>query len=360
MSPYYTANTAFVVFSMMIMMAAVGFNTTLDDSSKKATRLLFLVISVAAVCEWAGNALQGADVRLIGLHKLVKFVELSCAPFIGLICGRSLSRRVQLHVPLTCIFVFHALLELRSVFTGTIWEVDAQNIYHHGPWYGVYIFFYMIGVVYYLLHGIGVFRRYQQSGGIMILLVTAFLMAGIVVSLWDNGVEIVWLVVAMAAIMLYKFYGDILQEVDGLTELGNRWAFEDYLNHYHGPGVILYVDVDDFKQVNDTHGHTVGDQCLCTLANGLRAVYGRCGRCFRLGGDEFCVVMHRDLGRVEQLNEELLRRRERNGSGLPLPDISIGYAAFDTAHESMEEALERADQAMYQVKHAHKQDRPVR
>lgn len=176
MSPYYTANTAFVVLSMMIMMAAVGFNTTLDASCKRATRLLFLVISVAAVCEWTGNALQGADVRLIGLHKLVKFIELSCAPFIGLICGRSLSRKVQLHVPLTCIFAFHALLELRSVFTGAIWTVDAQNVY------------------------------------------------------------------------------------------------------YHGTGVILYVDVDDFKQVNDTHSHTVGDQCLCTLANGLRAVYGRSGR----------------------------------------------------------------------------------
>ena len=137
-----------------------------------------------------------------------------------------------------------------------------------------------------------------ESGSVMVLLVTVFLANGIAVTLYDNNVEIIWLVVAISAIMLYKFYGDILQQVDGLTELGNRWSFEDHLKRYRGAGVILFFDVDHFKMINDTYGHAVGDKCLCTVAQGLREVYGASGRCFRMGGDEFCVVLRRDLDRA--------------------------------------------------------------
>ena len=87
MNPYYTANTIFVVLAMMIMLAAVSFNTTLDQQRKNITRALFLVISTAALCEWLDNVLDGAPAESIGLHKLVKYVELCSAPYLGLLSG---------------------------------------------------------------------------------------------------------------------------------------------------------------------------------------------------------------------------------------------------------------------------------
>ena len=356
MNPYYTANTIFVVLAMMIMLAAVSFNTTLDQQRKNITRVLFLVISTAALCEWLGNALNGTPAESIGLHKLVKYVELCSAPYLGLLCGKSLSSRVLWEKGIRCLLAFHVMLETVSLFTGQIWYVDAQNIYHHGPLYIVYIAFYCFSTVYYLVQGLQTFRRYQQSGSVMVLLLTVFLANGIVVTLYDNNVEIIWLVVAISAIMLYKFYGDILQQVDGLTELGNRWSFEDHLKRYRGTGVILFFDVDHFKMINDTYGHAVGDKCLCTVAQGLREVYGDSGRCFRMGGDEFCVVLRRNLDRVEQLNSEFdAWHKEHIGSDQPVMSISVGWEAFDTGTESVKEAFRRADEAMYHAKNACKE-----
>ena len=352
MNPYYTANTLFVVFAMMIMLTAVEFNTTLDRRRKMVTRALFLLISIAALCEWLGNALDGTPAHWIWLHRLVKYIELCSAPYLGLLCGKSLSSRGLWEKGIGGLLAFHAVLETINLFTGQIWYVDAQNIYHHGSVYFVYIFFYCFGVAYYLVQGLQTFWHYQQSGGIMVLLVTAFLVTGIVASMRD-GVEITWLVVAISAIMLYKFYGDILQQVDGLTELGNRWSFEDYLKRYCGSGIILFFDVDSFKQINDTFGHAVGDKCLCTVAQGLRAVYGTSGRCFRTGGDEFCVVLHRSLDKVEQLNAEFEKwQRENTEKDQPTMSVSVGWEAFDTTQESLEEAFERADRAMYNAKNA--------
>lgn len=354
MDPYYTANTLFVVFAMMIMLAAVAFNTTLDQRRKQVTRALFLLISLAALCEWLGNALDGAPAHWIWLHRLVKYVELCSAPYLGLLCGKSLSSRSLWEKGIGGLLALHTALETINLFTGQIWYVDAQNVYHHGPVYFVYIFFYCFGVAYYLVQGLQTFWHYQQSGGTMVLLVTAFLVTGIAVSMW-GGVEITWLVVAISAIMLYKFYGDILQQVDGLTELGNRWSFEDYLKRYRGTGAILFFDVDNFKQVNDTFGHAVGDKCLCTVAQGLREVYGKYGRCFRVGGDEFCVVLRRNLDKAEQLNAEFdAWQKENTDKDQPTMSVSIGWEAFDTREEAMADAFDRADQAMYQAKRARK------
>ena len=358
MNPYYTANTLFVVFAMMIMLTAVSFNTTLDRKRKNITRVLFLVISTAALCEWLGNALDGTPADYIWLHRLVKYIELCSTPYLGLLCGKSLAGHSAWEKGVWHLCSFHVVLETVNLFTHQIWYVDAQNFYHHGSVYGLYIFFYCFGVAYYLVQGLQAFWHYQQSGGIMVLLVTAFLATGIVVSMWDNDVEITWLVVAISAIMLYKFYGDILQQVDGLTELGNRWSFEDYLKRYHGTGVILFFDVDSFKLINDTFGHTAGDKCLCNVAQGLREVYGTSGRCFRMGGDEFCVVLRRNLDKVEQMNAEFdLWQKENTDSDQPTISVSIGWEPFDTSEEPVEEAFNRADKAMYQAKRARKMER---
>ena len=90
---YYTASIWFTVFAMVIMLVAVGINPAMDESRRRVTRLLFVTIILSSLCEWTGNMLDNAPVQLIWLHRLVKLVELSVAPCIGLICGRSLNVR---------------------------------------------------------------------------------------------------------------------------------------------------------------------------------------------------------------------------------------------------------------------------
>ena len=352
MSLYYTANIWFTVFAMFIMLFAVSINPAMDERRRRVTRLLFAVIIVSALCEWSGNLLDNAPAQWIWLHKLVKMIELSCAPYIGIICGHSLSLNSTRQEKITGLILgSNVILEVISAFTGWVWYVDAQNQYHHGVVYGIYVACYLVGIAYYLVQGMQVSHRYQQSGGVMLLLVTLFLMSGIGISLFDNSIEITWLAVGMAAMMLYKFYSDILQQVDGLTELGNRWGYEDRLQRTNGQGAVLFFDVDCFKQINDTYGHTVGDQCLCAIAQCLRSVYGTSGRIFRIGGDEFCVVLVRNMDRIEQMNRTFQQKLQTmQVSGMPMPGVSVGYAEFDTSEEELNEAVERADAEMYRVK----------
>ena len=74
-----------------------------------------------------------------------------------------------------------------------------------------------------------------------------------------------------------------------------------------------------------------------------------------LGGDEFCVILTRNVDRIDQLNAAFACRLKNNRAQLPwLPDVSTGYAVFDTSEEELGSAVERADAAMYRVKNEKK------
>jgi diguanylate cyclase (GGDEF)-like protein len=104
---------------------------------------------------------------------------------------------------------------------------------------------------------------------------------------------------------------------DGLTKVLNRRGFEDRLTHElsvarrHGVGgVLIFVDLDEFKPVNDTYGHAAGDEVLVTVANLLRTQVRDTDYIGRLGGDEFAVLLPRSnkrngVGRAEELDRKL-------------------------------------------------------
>lgn len=141
-------------------------------------------------------------------------------------------------------------------------------------------------------------------------------------------------------------------ERDALTGIMNRGSFDrlqESLRDRPGPMTIAIVDVDNFKQVNDTYGHVVGDQVLVKVAKMLSNCFRNSDFVARMGGDEFCVVLTGSSAELEKtvkqklegLNE-LLRER---GDGLPAVTLSAGVAGSETG---LDNALgRRADEALY-------------
>lgn len=156
---------------------------------------------------------------------------------------------------------------------------------------------------------------------------------------------------------------------DNLTGLPNRRLFEDRMevamaaSHRHGQyGALLFVDLDDFKSLNDTLGHSFGDELLKILAHNLSSYFRTEDNVARLGGDEFVIIIG-NLGTDEveatqhagRLAEDLLKLitkpADLNGYQY-LCAASIGIALFTGTELSHEELLSRADTAMYEAKSA--------
>ncbi len=144
-----------------------------------------------------------------------------------------------------------------------------------------------------------------------------------------------------------------LVDADPLTGLYNRRRLRRFITSSgKTAGVLIYLDVDRFKSVNDRWGHAVGDACLRRIADAMRSVFRREDGLFRMGGDEFLVVAPGlDPGdasdRLVRLNELLATPVE----GQPPLTVSVGIAGFgeDTP---VDQALVAADHAMYRHKEA--------
>lgn len=150
--------------------------------------------------------------------------------------------------------------------------------------------------------------------------------------------------------------------VDGLTGLPNRRSLRKYLDSQmdfipRRPLSMCYLDLDNFKLVNDVHGHSQGDAYLRAIAARMRALLHPGWQLFRLGGDEFVCCLGREAS-IEELEKTAAELRDACSLPVLLDGVSVhgtvslGIARYPEHGETAEELLKHADIAMYGAKHA--------
>lgn len=149
---------------------------------------------------------------------------------------------------------------------------------------------------------------------------------------------------------------------DELTDLPNRNLFNDRLvkaiqtsDRHKDKVALMFIDLDNFKMVNDTYGHAAGDQLLVEIANRLQATVRKSDTVARLGGDEFVIILQ-DLNGFQEL-EVIASKLIHNLSEKiniekheVFTSISIGVTVYPDDARDMSELLKNADMAMYQAK----------
>ena len=145
-------------------------------------------------------------------------------------------------------------------------------------------------------------------------------------------------------------------EHDALTDLLNRGSFDKLLKLYENdeaPFALLIVDVDSFKHINDTYGHTTGDAALKRVAELLQRTFRSIDYVCRIGGDEFAVIMVEMTSNLKYTIQEkigTINETLKNAEGeVPALSLSVGVAFSDrdNPHGTI---FEDADQALYKVK----------
>jgi diguanylate cyclase (GGDEF)-like protein/PAS domain S-box-containing protein len=154
-----------------------------------------------------------------------------------------------------------------------------------------------------------------------------------------------------------------LAHYDALTDLPNRVLLREQLEHALNQVqsseqlAVLYIDIDEFKSVNDALGHSVGDELLKAVAGRLRGCLRATDLAARLGGDEFAVIQTavRNPSETTHLVERIyraIREPYECGSHLITTDASIGIALASGHNSDLDQLLRNADLAMYAAKSA--------
>ncbi|HBT50852.1 MAG TPA: hypothetical protein DEA49_01870 [Petrotoga sp.] len=144
-------------------------------------------------------------------------------------------------------------------------------------------------------------------------------------------------------------------DLDILTQVYNRKAFEEYVSQHKSDSskkVVIFLDFDNFKQINDNFGHTVGDQALKLLTKRIQNSIKSDDLIFRYGGDEFVIIIN-EISEIKSIDKIIQRIKLAVKTPITINDIliissiSVGYCLVPEEASDIEKAIEIADKRMY-------------
>lgn len=245
-------------------------------------------------------------------------------------------------------------LAVSSPWTGWLFAVSSDNRYSRGPLFPVFVAAYIITVLilYFIWHREKRFIRRRQWF-LLMLVIQFFLWSTIQVAV--PSLHCTWHSTTLLLLLYYAFLREHQYRFDAVTNIFNRQAFDremDRLERAGRAGVVLF-DIDNFKKVNDTYGHQQGDYYLEKLASIICDSFGDIGSCYRIGGDEFCVLTEgsEDEKITDALNTMRTQIEAARHDDPFIPMVSYGTSIF--THEnfsSIRAAMNAADENMYRYK----------
>lgn len=355
----------------LVMLYAIA-HQSLANVNQQMNRVLFrtlvygVMIQLALDVLWLlveGRRFPGAITanRVINALYLAGGVILGCIWYLYVLetLGYTITRRLQTVVMLPGLFFL--VLNVVSIWTGWVFTVSPENVYAHGPlfWLQTIGAYGMLAIP--LVHlVVRLIRRVTPPPRNVVLNLLSFYfipIIGAIVSLFYTGMPGSWTCAAISLVLLY--INDQDREIirDGLTGLNNRKTLDGVFPEYVKTGEPLYLfmmDLDRFKQINDTYGHPVGDQALVAAASLLSAsMVGRKGILVRYGGDEFLIMgFFEDDAGADGFKQAILQRFDDYRREHKPPywfAMSIGYSRHRSG-QTLEALIDQADHALYQEK----------
>lgn len=346
-------------------------STTPDKHRFDALTILTIGLMLVNTVSYGLEGMQGEGVNtsLWILHMLHAFLVVNvAADWLIYVSLRLRTTALKLHVRrikkyMRGIKVIYAVFVLLTPWTHWLFFITEENGYKSGRFFYVP---YLISIVILLttlvastricLHEISGERRYESY---YLVLCDMIVLCGMV---FQHFLEDWWVAapcLSLAILFIYLNTQNRQITTDALTGLNNRREFDQQIvrkaEQFHGENWgILMLDVDDFKAINDTLGHAVGDEALWEVADILRRTLGE-ERTFlaRYGGDEFAVIGAWESEAeirmaVMKVEEETVRFNEQSGKKYKL-SLSIGYAMWSEVG-MLDGLVEKADERMYIVK----------
>lgn len=342
-----------VPFSVLIMFLVVIRSNPLFNKRQNTMLVAAVVINILMI------AVIGADLLLSGVsfetayifRRITSFLNFACSPAVPLLLYTIYKKEKK-----SAWFFLPAVLNLLlcgvSIFCKLIFYIAPENTYDRGP-----LFFVPFAVCLFYIAAI-FFQpaKYQARSKrverLLLLAIVGLLLLNMYLEIAFSMRMLVWNGSAAGLVLYYLLLNIHNFALDPLTGAYNRIMYNNALEGANGstPCLLALIDINDFKQVNDLHGHAAGDRCLIEFTAVLSRCFQGCAAVYRIGGDEF-ALLSKGRGR-EQFSKCLELARVEAGK----KDVrfACGIAEYDGTGD-IEETQRQIDKRMYENKSELKQ-----
>ncbi len=366
MNSFYTAIIVNVVVSMMILTTIAVTNKSLSGrpKSRKGLIIAFSFITLGATSEWLNISIRENELaKLIWLVDWLRLIKFIIMPITPIITADALFEKESKNKVIEEIWFLEKIYLVIGIFLiieGYVFFSNESSIYYSKKaWYetmmyNVYIVAFLIATMYLFANAYSFSKKHQQKSLIILLEMILFVAIGVVMQISNLHQKTSWLTISITSMFFYMYYNELIQNIDGMTGLLNQKSFHSYIESEANENkkcIIVIMDVNDFKYINDNYGHHFGDEILKDISCILKESYQDVGFCYRMGGDEFAVIVKKDFEEIEQINQgfinNLQKKREVKAE---LPHVSWGYSVYDPKNKrehSLQDTKKEADVKMY-------------
>ena len=319
---------------------------------KKAFLLSFLGEFFIIVCEVLSLLLNGSAIKFKGIHFLSNYLGFLLSPILIIVFSVFMGRLHRSRIAVIGSSIYFILCNV-LVVTKQLFFIDAQNNYHRGNLFSIYIISYFLTVLYLLYETLRYSRKGFLKHKVFAYLLSICFLISSCIQVFNPEVYMTRITVILSLCIYYAYNIELTSLFDKLTGVLNQGTYLRKVNELKEQQYVMILDVDNFKCINDQYGHQYGDKCLRIVSQVIKSVFESYGHCYRIGGDEFAIILNRHKNM-----EELIERFESNMAakfkGEPCKvSVSIGYSKYEK-NDSIDEVIERADRNMYTVKNQKK------
>ncbi len=258
-------------------------------------------------------------------------------------------------------FLIGLVLSIVNLFFPILFSISADNVYSREPLILVNIltmYILLFYIFYLVIKNVRLLESNVISG---VLLFMIFPAVGGLVQMMFYGLSTLFSFMALGVVASYIFLETVGTSKDHLTKLFTRIKTDEYIKNLMDRNLefaMIMIDLDDFKELNDSHGHSVGDEVLKSFGIVLMNVFSRNALVSRFGGDEFLIVL------LSNNDEELLDYKQYIFDELKNPiyskyinglKFSYGYGFYrDGDTKTIDQLIVEADNKMYDDKAVNK------
>lgn len=336
----------FVFFLLIGLAVVLRHKSTIGDINLKNGWLVFVSIFVLSVCDFF-ETVSSWNESYRNLRVFLSVMGYWLRPMVSL---SFLSLTVDITKKKNRLFLVPAIINIvvfaTAFFAKWTFYFDEDYSFVRGPLgYTVFLvsYFYVISI---LIITIKTFKSGGRNQGAIMMLGAVGVIVASVLEASGIGRNLLNSAVLIAVLLYYLYVFSEVTARDPVTHLFNRQTFYEDMKVYEKRlFAVIAVDMNGLKTINDTYGHKAGDDAIIELANVLKCFTNNSTYAYRVGGDEFYMLVMEDENMpVTRIHENMLSEMEKVGV-----KVSSGYAIV-SEEESLQAAIEKADERMYESK----------
>lgn len=354
------------IFILLILLYASHDRIRRGRLEDRIFSLMVFGVMIGCVCEIISYAVDGkvfpgcyfiSYITNTYLYSFNMVLPIAVLFYIDLGLYNDPTRLWQQYKPQIIFAVVMILLNVVNWFTPIIFTVSPENLYSRRP---MSYAFYVV-MMYFFISALVLTMRYEKENGTKSFFnVYVFLfpvLTGAALQFMFYGLSLAWLSAAVGLTGLYMMQQNEMAYVDPLVETFNRQYLNSTLSSWinrETPFAGVMLDVDRFKQVNDTYGHSEGDRVLKIVADILKGARSGKELVFRFAGDEFIVLkMDSDEEGLKNYMVEVNKRTETYNLQNPDFRLSLSYGMSCCRSGDPDVFMKEMDNRMYAMKQKH-------